>query len=141
MEAVQDLDFEDDTSLIGVGHGGDRRTGARKRCEYPTAHGQLVEVGVHAGTDRIVIRARGPSEFGVRYTTVDQIIGVEGYTNTAPVAVPRSTPSSRPPLQLDPESSRQKPVLLAQNSAPKPPNRDLRTTTSTNTATASRPPA
>ena len=29
------------------------------------------------GSDRIVIRARGPSEFGVRYTTAEQIIDVD----------------------------------------------------------------
>jgi 3,4-dihydroxyphthalate decarboxylase len=29
------------------------------------------------GTDRIVIRARGPAEFGVRYTTADQIIDID----------------------------------------------------------------
>jgi ribulose-5-phosphate 4-epimerase/fuculose-1-phosphate aldolase len=29
------------------------------------------------GTDRIAIRARGPSEFGVRYTTLEQIIAVD----------------------------------------------------------------
>ena len=29
------------------------------------------------GTERILIRARGPSEFGVRYTTVEQIIDID----------------------------------------------------------------
>ena len=28
------------------------------------------------GTDRILIRARGPAEFGVRYTTAEQVIEV-----------------------------------------------------------------
>jgi hypothetical protein len=41
--------------------------------------------------------------------------------STAPVAAPRTAPPAHPPLLLDPESSRQKPPMLALNSAPKPP--------------------
>jgi ribulose-5-phosphate 4-epimerase/fuculose-1-phosphate aldolase len=37
-----------------------------------------------SGTDRVVIRARGPAEFGVRYTRVEQIIevGMNGHRST-----------------------------------------------------------